>query len=336
MYGICGTPETGGGNNRVEVGLNRGTQSGRNDPRRDDFFTKVKLPGAARYARQTSGARMDFRSYFWCQGADNDFMHTDNDREEHPKNGQRFWSLLEMEQSKGKVNKFRALRAKAASLLQTTEEPPNATPEPVKEDEKKEAAPEKDAGDENANAPVKKDAAEAECKKKGIKKLNKKGEVATAWKSCVEDVQVVGDDEKTKEEVTKAAEEEEKDDEKTEDETEADEKKDKKEQMDDEKKASKEDRDKFAPALEMCPMGDGVDCSKDGQFSKVVSLPAAAFDKKEWNTIKVILPVKAGGRVAVRFRQKETECECCNDFGIDSLQFLAGGEKCNPGSVNEN
>jgi hypothetical protein len=276
-------------------------------------------------------------------------MHTDNDREEHPKNGQRFWSFVEMDQTRGAASRFRALRRKAASLLQVAaagpDEAVNDKPEPVDETDDKDKKGDKKAekddktgkqADENTNAAVDEKKAEEECKKKGIKKLNKKGEVATAWKSCVEDVQVVGDDEKTKEEVTKAAEEEEKDDEKTEDETEADEKKDKKEQMDDEKKASKEDRDKFAPALEMCPMGDGVDCSKDGQFSKVVSLPAAAFDKKEWNTIKVILPVKAGGRVAVRFRQKETECECCNDFGIDSLQFLAGGEKCNPGSVNEN
>jgi hypothetical protein len=33
-YGICGTPGTGYHHNRAEVGLNTGTQSGRNDPRR--------------------------------------------------------------------------------------------------------------------------------------------------------------------------------------------------------------------------------------------------------------------------------------------------------------
>ena len=81
-------------------------------------------------------------------------------------------------------------------------------------------------------------------------------------------------------------------------------------------------------------MSTGVDCSKDSSFAKVVSLPSKVFDKKEWNTIKVVLPVKKGEKVTVRFRQKETACECCNDWGIDSLQFLAG-DKCYPASINE-
>jgi hypothetical protein len=356
-YGICGTPGTGYHHNRAEVGLNTGTQSGRNDPRRTAFFQKVKLPGAARYARDKSGARMDFRSFFWCNGNDNEFMHTSNDQAEHPKNGQRFWSFMEMEQSEGKASKFRALRSKATSLLEMDDEPAEEKKEePKKEEEAAAAVEDKDPDDkknpdpddeeeakktkakeapanDDTNAKVDKKKAEAECEKKGIKKKNPKGEVAQAWTSCVEDVQVVGDDEKAKEDVTKAAEEEEKDDDKTEDEAEKDEKQDKEDEVKDEAQSAKERNDAVAPLLEVCIMGAGKDCKDDKSFTEVVALPSKAFDKKEWNTIKVLLPVKKGERATIRFRQKETECECCNDWGIDSLQFLAGDE-CAPGAIN--
>jgi len=91
--------------------------------------------------------------------------------------------------------------------------------------------------------------------------------------------------------------------------------------------------DAVAPIVEVCPMTGADSCTGDKGYTEVVALPSQAFDSKEWNTIKVVLPVKKGDRVQIRFRQKETTCECCNDFGIDSLQFLTG-DKCAPGAVN--
>merc|ERR1712146_598405 len=125
---------------------------------------------------------------------------------------------------------------------------------------------------------------------------------------------------KTKEEVLQAGKDEEKEDEDGEEK--------------DQKEGAKDASDPTAPLIEACIMGAGKDCTKDSSFEKVVSLPAAVFDKKEWNTIKVVLPVKKGERVAVRFNQKQTECECCNYWGIDALQMLTGDE-CYPASINE-
>lgn len=168
----------------------------------------------------------------------------------------------------------------------------------------------------------------------GCQKEEQDGGDSTAWKSCVEDVQVVGGDEKTKKEVEDAAVEEEKDDDKTEDETDDDKKKDAKQQKDDEKAAAKDRGSATAPIVEVCQLGAGADCKDDKGFTEVVALPQKSFDRKEWNTIKVILPAKKGDRVMLRFRQKETSCECCEDWGVDSLQFLTGDE-CGKGAINE-
>ena len=346
-YGICGTWGKGQGADTVNTGLNTGTQSGRRDPPRNIFFKKVKLPGAARWARSNTNARMDFRSFFWCNGNDNQFMNRDNESAEHPANGNRFWNFIEMEQAQSNgAGKFRAMRAKAASLIEkksTTLGDGNDKDDDVAENEEDEikkgkdkennTAPDGKAADDDTGAEVTKKEAEAKCEKKGVKKVNKQGKPAQAWISCVEDVQVVGKDKEMAEQVTAAAGDEEKDDDKTEDENDKDHEKTDKDDKEDQKKEAKSDTNPLSPKIEVCKMGGGIDCSDSKSFTKVVSLPAATFDKKEWNTLKVVLPLKAGERGQIRFAQSETTCECCNDWAIDSLQFLTG-DNCSPGAIN--
>jgi hypothetical protein len=372
QYGICGTPDLGTQSDRVNTGIiNGATNSNRNDPPRNTFFRKVKFPGVAMYARAQSGAKMDFRSYFWCNGDDNGFVNKDYESAEHPANGQRYWSFLEKQdaekQGAGKFSRLRAL----TNFVQ--EAPMHQTKETVAAEDKKEAEKKADAARATVTAPISADKpgekevedttdpaedekeneervkkepvtvkekdtgmtqeeAEKACAeaKPPIKQLNKHGEKSEAWENCISDVKESGD----KKGMTEIAAEEEKDDESTEDEKEADEKEgvvqDKKAQ----KEAVKERGNPLAPFVEVCPMTAGSDCSKDSSFTEVVALPAATFDKKEWNRIKVVLPVKKGERVQVRFRQSKTTCECCDDWAIDSLQFLMGA-KCAPGAVNE-
>jgi len=201
------------------------------------------------------------------------------------------------------------------------------------EDEKKTIA--KGGGEEkgtkdpdDTDNEVKDSDAQKACKDRGIKVGS------TAFKNCVSDVAAAGGEGETKEDMLKAGKEEEKDDEEVEETTGAEAEVVKGEEDEDEKKGAKDGSDPTAPIVEACVMGAGVDCTKDSSFKKVVTLPASVFDKKEWNTVKVVLPVKKGEKVTVRFRLKETDCECCNDWAIDSLQFLAG-DKCYPASINE-
>jgi hypothetical protein len=340
FFGICGTPQTNHNVDRVNTGLNKGTQSGRHDPPRNDFFRQVKLPGVAKFARQQTEntAKMDFRSYFWCEGDDNLFISKVNEKTEHPANGQRYWGTSNgafLEEGAYGKRKFRGLRA--AALIETADTPPEPEEkqkeeENEKKDVNKEAAQnggEKDVQDpDKTENEVPQTDAQKACVAKG---LNPK---TAAFKDCVQDVAAVGKDKETEEDVLNAAQEQEKDDDEEEKEADKKKKDDDKDEKTAEKEGAKDSSDPSAPVIEACIMGAGADCTKDSSFTKVVALPSATFDKKEWNTIKVVLPVKKGEKVAVRFAQKQTDCECCNDFGIDSLQFLTGDE-CYPASINE-
>jgi hypothetical protein len=379
QFGLCGTPGESAAVDRLRVGFNAGQQTnGRNDPARAGNFMKIKVPGAIRYARKESGgnALLDYRSFFWCKGADDDFIKKANEDVEHPSRGQRYWNFLETgERGQGK---FRALMRKAkgpaeaeepaptddkktpdkndespvkadpakdkaadeelakVKKLPAQEAKPNADPDqdgktdPKAEadDDEKKPPPNQGPADPNNGAKVDKADAEKVCAAKGIKKVNKKtGKPSEAWHNCVEDVQLAGGDKEGADQVLKGALDEEKDDDDATDAVETDNKEANVKEAAANKEGAKRRDDAVAPIVEVCPMGDNTKCQE------VVALPAATFDKKEWNTVKVVLPVQAGDRVQIRFRQKQTDCECCNDFGIDSLQFLTG-PKCAPGAIN--
>merc|ERR1719353_2335581 len=83
-----------------------------------------------------------------------------------------------------------------------------------------------------------------------------------------------------------------------------------------------------APYIEACTKEVGkVDCKNQTDWKKIVALAAKHFDKGDWNTIKVILPVlDPTDKMLLRVKQAKTECYCCNDFAVDSFQFLKGDE----------
>jgi hypothetical protein len=106
--------------------------------------------------------------------------------------------------------------------------------------------------------------------------------------------------------------------------------------------ALKAEPEAVAPRVSLC-VGTPQFCKEQKNHENLVNLPRKTFDEDEWNVIKVALGDKApehtsaDSKLHIRFWQKMTDCTCCNDYSIDSLQFLTDEtpKSCDKWSVNE-
>jgi hypothetical protein len=428
MYGIC---QTSGGRSAIDCksgkcpelfpkwGNSKGaqyTQSGRTDPNRAQFFSRVKFPGVAKYAKDTTDALLDPRSHFWCSddkiGPDtnnddeNYFIKKDFEGVEHPMSGDpgdpnkkhtsggaRVWSFAELVENtrslqtatvKVGLRGAQTKNGKCKLALEGYEDSdkkygskgkgenkPNdawkmllckegTTPSVDCEiDPKHKELPKFDNGETNDIYKMSKYDAMKGCatcgkedgtQKDGVNVFDGKTNCPpdgqegdgvpqfpdNSFQACVDDLMKTG---KMGQLCAVAMEDEKAGCDEFDDEI----NEDREQQIhfkDEEFKAMKAEPEAVAPRVAICA-GDDATCKDQKNYESLVNLPALQFDTEDWNTIKVDLGPKAGAgaKISIRFWQKFTDCSCCNDYAVDSLQFLtdetAADNSCKPGTVND-